>query len=389
MKKIVFITVQAWQAKRIGGFHKFAEGACEHGIETVFFSFPRPYYGLFMKDELYNKNSIKALKKGINYKIGDSILHNITIPTMRLPNSFEKLLGSKIMNWLLQLSFSSFKKFSKKWFSGTDVFVFESADGIIFIDKLKKMYPNAKFVYRPSDVLMYDGALPRFAKMEEHIMKEVDLNIFVHPGYEQFYSSKIMDFYNYVKFTTISNGVDIEPFEKKYDIPDELKSENTALYIGAWQIDWELIFKTAEEKKDYNFIIICPNKPAQNIIDTITNYQNIKYIPGIMPKEIPSYLTNCKVFIVPYKKGVRTNRGFGITAKYYQAMAAKKPIVAYNEIPQVAEAGIPVVNTVEAFISELEKAMNISTVNYEFNLETKRWSKLKDLFIETLEELCK
>ncbi len=108
-----------------------------------------------------------------------------------------------------------------------------------------------------------------------------------------------------------------------------------------------------------------------------------------MPKEIPSYLTNCKVFIVPYEKGVRTNRGFGITAKYYQAMAAKKPIVAYNEIPQVAEVGIPVVNTVEAFISELEKAMNISTVNYDFNLESKRWSKLKDLFIETLEELCK
>ncbi len=58
-----------------------------------------------------------------------------------------------------------------------------------------------------------------------------------------------MDFYNYIKFTTISNGVDIEPFEIKYDIPDELKSENTALYIGAWQIDWELIFKAAEEKR--------------------------------------------------------------------------------------------------------------------------------------------
>ena len=108
-----------------------------------------------------------------------------------------------------------------------------------------------------------------------------------------------------------------------------------------------------------------------------------------MPKEIPSWLTNCNVFIVPYEKGVRTNRGFGITAKYYQAMAAKKPIVAYNEIPQVSEVGIPVVNTVETFIEELEKAMKISTMNYDFDLESKKWSKLKNLFIKTLEELCK
>ena len=389
MKKILFISVQSWQTKRLGGFHKFAEAACEHGIETVFFSFPRPYYGLFMKDELYNKSSIKALIKGIDYNIGKSILHNITIPTMRLPNSFGKVFGTPLMNFLLKFSFTSFKKFANKWFTGTDVFVFESADGIVFIDRLRKMYPNAKFVYRPSDVLMYDGALPRFAKLEENVMKKSDLNIFVHPGYEQFYSSKISDFYDTVKFITISNGVDIEPFEKKYEVPKELKKSNTALYIGAWQIDWGMIFTAAEKKKDFNFIIICPNKPDSTVLEKISNFNNIQYIPGIMPKEIPSWLTNCNVFIVPYEKGVRTNRGFGITAKYYQAMAAKKPIVAYNEIPQVSEVGIPVVNTVETFIEELEKAMKISTMNYDFDLESKKWSKLKNLFIKTLEELCK
>ncbi len=388
MKKIVFISVQSWQTKRLGGFHKFAEAACEHGIETIFFSFPRPYYGLFMKDELYNKKAINALSKGIEYKVGNSTLYNITLPTFRLPNSCGKLFSDKIMNFLLKTSLSSFSRFSKKWFSDTDVFVFESADGIVFIDKLKKLYPNAKFVYRPSDVMMYDGSLPRFAKLEKHIMKKADLNLFVHPGYEQFYSSKIPDFYKSVKFTIISNGVDIEPFEKTYDIPDELKKNNTALYIGAWQVDWELIFKSAETKKDFNFIIICPNKPENNILVKIHNYSNIIYIPGILPKEIPMWLTNCNVVIVPYEKSARTNRGFGITAKYYQAMAAKKPIVAYNEIQQVSEAGIPVAQTTEDFITKLEQAMKTPTVTYNFDLDSKRWSKLKNLFVETLEKLC-
>ena len=388
MKKIVFITVQSWHTKRLGGFHKFAEASCEHGIETVFFSFPRPYYGFFMKNELYNRKSIKALIKGIDYQVGNSILHNITIPTLRFPNSFDRFLGERMMNTLLKFSFSSFKRFAKKWFLGTDVFVFESADGIVFIDKLKKMFPQAKFVYRPSDVMMYDGALPRFANLEEHIMKEVDLNLFVHPGYEQFYSSKISDFYETIKFKTISNGVDIEPFEKKYEIPEELKKNNTALYIGAWKVDWELIFKVAEIKQNFNFIIICPNQPENTTLERIKGYSNVIYIPGILPKEIPMWLTNCDVFIIPYEKGVRTNRGFGITAKYYQAMAAKKPIVAYNEIPQVAEVGIPVVHTTEDFIAELEKAMLSPVVAYNFDLESKRWSNLKKVFVETLENLC-
>lgn len=389
MKKIVFITIHSWKTKRMGGFHKFAEAACEHGIETVFFSFPRPYYALFMKDELYNKKSIKELKKGIDYSVGNSILHNITFQTMRLPNGFGKIFSSQIMNFLLKFSFSSFKKFADKWFSGTDIFVFESADGIVFIDRLKKMYPQAKFVYRPSDIIMHDGALPRFVKLEEHIMKEVDLNIFVHPEYEQFYSSRIQNFYEKVKFTTISNGVDIEPFEKTYPVPEELKKANTALYIGAWQIDWDLIFKAAEAKKDYNFVIICPNQPEKNILKNIEKFQNIKYIPGIMPKEIPMWMTNCSVFIVPYEKGVRAGegRGIGITAKYYQAMAAKKPIVAYNEIDALSKIGIPVTKTAGDFISELEKAMNKSPAVYNFDLESKRWSKLKNHFFETLENL--
>ena len=389
MKKVVFISPHSWQSKRLGGFHKFAEASCESGIETVFFSFPRPYYAMFMHEELYNKKSIKELVKGVDYKVGGGILHNVTFPTLRLPNGFGKILPEKIMNGLLKASFSSFKKFSKKWLEGTDVFVFESADGIVYIDRLKKMYPNSKFVYRPSDVMMYDGSLPRFAKMERHIMEEADLSLFVHPEYEQFYSSRIPEFYKKVKFDVISNGVDIEPFEQKYEKPEALKKEKTALYVGAWQADWNLLFETAAKRIEYNFVIVCPNKPKDSILEQLKNYQNIEYVPGIMPNEIPKWMTNCDVFIVPYAKEVRTNRGLGVTAKYYQAMAAKRPIVAYNEISKVAEIGIPVTYNQEDFLSELDIAMKTPKINYNFDLESRRWSKIKTSFINKLETLCK
>ena len=92
MKKIVFITTHNWDTKRQGGFHKFAEATCKAGIETVFFSFPRPYYGLFMKREQLNKTVIKTLKKGKYYSLDESSnkLLNITFPTFRLPDSVGK-----------------------------------------------------------------------------------------------------------------------------------------------------------------------------------------------------------------------------------------------------------------------------------------------------------
>ncbi len=389
LTKITFITVHTWESKRLGGFHKFAEAACEHGIETVFFSFPRPYYALFMKDELYNKKTIKSLQKGIDYNVGKSILHNITYITCRLPNFFGKFLGDKMMNKLLCSSFSSFKKFAKKWLDGTDIFVFESADGIAFIDKLKKMYPCSKFVYRPSDVMMYDGSLPRFANLERNVLVKSDLAVFVHPGYEGFYSARVPDFYNNVKFETISNGVDIEPFEMTYPKPLSLQKENTALYIGAWPVDWNLIFNSARKLPDYNFIIICPNKPQKEILDKIPEYTNIEYIPGIKPNEIPRWMTNCDVFIVPYDKKVRTNRGLGVTAKYYQAMAAKRPVVAYNEIKAVGEVGIPLTYSEDEFVTELKAQMGTAPHSYDYNLEERRWSIVKDKFIETMENLIK
>ena len=67
--KIVFITSHNWDTRRQGGFHKLAEAACRAGLETVFFSFPRPYYGLLLKREQLNAEVIKKLSAGARYEL--------------------------------------------------------------------------------------------------------------------------------------------------------------------------------------------------------------------------------------------------------------------------------------------------------------------------------
>ena len=386
LKKITFLTGHNWQSNRLGGFHKFAEAACNAGIEVVFFSFPRPYYSYFMHQELYNYKTIKELQKGIKYEVAGQTLTNITFPTFKLPNSANKILSDGMMNTLERFSFTSFMKFAKKWLANTDVFIFESCDGMIFIDRLKKMYPNAKMIYRPSDPLMYDGALSRYVKNETLMMKKADMNIIVNQEGLDLYKRKIHDFDNSIKYTILSNGVDIESYEKTYPCPEILQKENTILYVGAWDVEWDLLFKAAKADSNFNYIVVCPNFPSNEIQEKVKSYKNLFYVPGIPPKEVPAWITNCSVVMVPYVTNFYKNRPLGITAKYYQAMASHKPIVAYCDTPKLSEAGVTVTYTFDDFISGVRKAILQKKCNYAFDLSTRKWENITSKFLELISQ---
>lgn len=381
MKKIVFITTHNWDTKRQGGFHKFAESTALAGYETVFFSFPRPYYGLFMNREQLNKTVIKDLKKGHKYVVGNHNILNITFPTFRLPDAAGKFLPTFLMNWFLSHSFKSFSRFCKKNFNNTDCFVFESCEGVYFIDKLKKLFPAAKMIYRPSDPMVYASIPERVKKMEQNILYKADLSLIVNDEGLQAYRKFVPDFDKNVKYEVLSNGIDIKSYEKQYPVPELLKKENTILYVGAWEVEWSLLFKSAEENSDHNYIVICPNYPSTDIQEKVKSFKNLFYIPGIKPAEVPAWITNCSVVMVPYVTDFYKDRPLGITAKYYQAMAAHKPIVAYCDTPKLKDVGVAVTYTYEDFINEVKIALKESSKNYEFNLTDREWETICNKFI--------
>ena len=387
MKKITFLTGHNWKSNRLGGFHKFAEEAVNQGLDVVFFSFPRPYYSYFQHQELYNKKIIKQLQKGIVYNYEKATLKNVTFSTFKLPNFFNKFLSDSAMNAFERFSIKSFKKFALENFSNTDVFVFESCDGMIFLKKLKKLFPNAKFVYRPSDPLMFDGCLSRYYKNEKYMILNADLNIIVNQEGLNLYKRKIPDFEKTVKYTLLSNGVDIESYQKKYPKPELLQRSNTFLYVGAWEVEWNLLFESAKTLPNFNFIIVCPNYPEESIVQNIKNYSNLFYVPGIKPQEVPAWITNCSVVIVPYVTDFYKNRPLGITAKYYQAMAAGKPIVAYCDAPKLKDEGISVTYTYKDFIEECRKSIEIKSKKYNFDLKDRQWSNITRKFMELLNRL--
>lgn len=381
MRKITFITTHNWDTKRQGGFHKFAEAAAATGIETVFFSFPRPYYGLFMKREQLNRNIIKRLGKGAEYECGKGKILNVTFPTFRLPDASGKFLPERLMNFFLTHSFCSFKRFCKKWLYDTDCFVFESCEGVAFIDELKKLFPEAKMIYRPSDPMVYASIPDRVKKLEQNILYKCDLALLVNKEGLEAYKKSVPDFKDKVKYQILSNGIDIDSYTKTYPCPELLKKPNTILYVGAWEVEWELLFKAAEESPEYNFIVVCPNYPSAEIQKSVKQSSNLFYVPGIKPAEVPAWITNCTVVMVPYVTDFYKDRPLGITAKYYQAMAAHKPIVAYCDTPKLKDAGVTVTYTYDDFISAVKEAVKTGSKNYTFNLEDRDWNIICKQFL--------
>ena len=60
-----------------------------------------------------------------------------------------------------------------------------------FKDKLKKLFPKAKMIYRPSDPMVYSSIPKRVKKLEQHMLYTSDLSIIVNQeGVEAYRSSR-------------------------------------------------------------------------------------------------------------------------------------------------------------------------------------------------------
>ncbi|MCM1139813.1 MAG: hypothetical protein NC453_14695 [Muribaculum sp.] len=383
--KIVFLTFHNWVTKRIGGFHKLAESAAKAGHEVIFFSFDRPYFTALKHEERLNRHVLITLSKGITYQLDDNghKITNCTWPSLRLPNIIHKRMPDPINHWLQTHSLTPFSKIQSKYFDDTDVFVFESCEAVELLDLVKANNPDAKIVYRPSDPMMTKGCPESLQTHETRLLQAADMNFIVNRAGIELYKSKIPDFEKTVRYMLLPNGVDTSLFKKEYPCPDILKKKNTILYVGARVIEWNLIKKAARLRPDYNFIVVCPEIPPA---DFKTAHPNLQYIPGIKPADVPAWVCNADVVIVPNPQGWYKLKPWGITAKYYQAMEARRPIVAYEDTDELSEYGVYVAHDYDRFISMLDEAM-LHSDGVSYNFKAENWNKISETFLTQIAKL--
>jgi glycosyltransferase involved in cell wall biosynthesis len=133
------------------------------------------------------------------------------------------------------------------------------------------------------------------------------------------------------EIVTVSNGVDTDFFEKNRNnvkIKDYKKHGRMVVgYVGAlfdW-IDIELIFKSAQNLKEFDFVLIGPLSD-QNQKYLENEPDNVFFLGEKPYMEVPSYINVFDVAIIPFKKGEISETTDPI--KVYEYFSLGKPVVS-------------------------------------------------------------
>lgn len=383
--KIVYVTYHNWKTKRHGGFHQFADYTCRNGIETVFFSFSRPYYIYFKHDERENKEVLRKLSKGVEYNVdSDHKLINITWPTFAIPGFLRDYFSDKFNSYMMTKSLTPFGKFADKWLKDTDCFVFESCDAVCLVDIIKERYPNSLIVYRPSDPMLDRRDESYLIYGEKIMLEKSDLVVCVNERGKKFY----MESYPHINasiYRVIDNGVALDDFLKNYPKPHDMPNGQNALFVGASPIDWNAVIFAASKLPNINFVLISPVEQPKRSLQEIKLYNNIYYIPGISPKDVAAWMTNADIIIQPIPKetGRYNKKTLSVTAQNYKAMAARKYIVTYMGPQSFSDYGIISTYTHQDFTDSIKTYIG-KNADYDIDLNSKNWDSICKSFLEEI-----
>ncbi|RZQ54947.1 hypothetical protein C1E23_01290 [Pseudoalteromonas phenolica] len=145
----------------------------------------------------------------------------------------------------------------------------------------------------------------------------------------------------------IANGVDFERFKATYPKPSQLESipGKVAIYAGKMQsmFDVDLVKECASKYPDISWVFL--GKVLEGNIDSkFDNFENVFFLGDIHYDELPAYITNADLCIIPYR--IEKQHG-GDPIKFYEYLASGLPIVSTN-IGEIAQYS----NELDVFVVE-------------------------------------
>lgn len=353
---------------------------CEYmEIDTVFQVGSHYYAKNFTRDG-YTVNWVNQPKtylannKNTTIRVNDSL--TVTNPKVFLPFCKYPLLNSKFWanNYL-----DVFTRNIKDQMELDEVDLLWMTN--VKMHKVSEAIKYNKMIHRMADDFSgFTGAYKNMIYLQNEVIKKSDI-VFVSAKnlLDRVYKFNKNVFY-------LPNGVDLERFKNIGDsIPEDIAriSMPKVIYVGAMEdwFDYELITSAAERLRDVAFIMI------GNISDTgrkaFNGYNNI-YLLGKKPhEEIPKYLKNSDVGIMPFIENSLTNSIHPL--KVYEYFASGIPVIS-RDLEEVREMNSPAMlykNKEEFihFIKELireKKDLSVFEEYVQRNSWNSRYEKAKE-----------
>jgi len=187
----------------------------------------------------------------------------------------------------------------------------------------------------------------------------------------------------------IPNAVNTRVFKKDncYLTPKDLPTDKPiAIYVGAmwgeW-FDWDLLYEIA---KEFNINLVLIGNCPQERLSELKKYENIYYL-GLKPQfELPAYLSQAKIALIPFKYDKITK--YTNPLKVYEYLAMGLPVVATYMDELVGLPYVFLSKTYEEFMDNFKKALDLK-VNYVYLrdfVENNSWSVRVKKLLEIIKD---
>lgn len=319
MRKIIMAEFNEYNNTFKLGDHHYAKQFSQNGYKVLWLS---PLYNSFY---YFINKDVYMQRKKLHNNVFKEVDNNILCYAPFSPILYGKMpiLNSRFVN-ILSIR-CTIPKLSNILYKNdfTDIDILWLSNPKYFY--LTKILKYKQLLYRCADDLsQFNNTFKSLLELEREIIRKAN-KVFVT-------SRNLLEKKSYLRDDLIylPNGVDIDDFVyNHYSVPEEFLNDinKKCIYVGAvdeW-FDIRLLKYCAETLPEISFYIVGPVKTN---IDEIKNCRNIFVVGKRNYKEIPNYLYNSDVAIIPFKINDLTNSISPI--KLYEYMSLGLDVVSTN-----------------------------------------------------------
>ena len=317
MKKIIFADFMEFNdpCNKLGNYH-YAKCFAKNEYEVLWMSclFNKLLY--FKNKEVYKERV--RISTPERHKLHDNI-YGFATKSKRLYGKYPLCKSKKIV-------LNNEKYITKKIYEMFDKIGFLNVD-ILWISNPKQYWLTnvinyKKLVFRIPDDFTEFGVFPKsIIDIENSLIDKADIIFVTAKDLEKKVKNRGKNAY------FLPNGCELEHFiNGKTEIPNEFKDDNLKkiIYVGAigeW-FDVDLISDLAKSIKENIYII----GNVQKDLSILQKYSNVKILGSRPYDDIPRYIKNSDVAIIPFINNKFTDRINPI--KLYEYFACNIPVVA-------------------------------------------------------------
>lgn len=386
-KNALIVSFHDWKSKRYAGFHNIGRALLDVGCDVAFLSNDRPVFKAFgRRHGVHTPRNWSALMRGIEYPAASAKLTNFTYLNLRLPGPIARRVGGWINRQLKCISDWQLAKKVRRCCPEPDFIIIESGGSVFSYPILKRVYPERPFVYRPSDPCIGSiSPTPALIQIERRLVKEAAAVLLVNPEGQALYGREGYELSDDRTFI-LPNGIDLDAFRRPHPCPRALRNKPSVCYVGGHPPYWDAILALADANNGVNVVVVCPESLPAVTRKEVSLRENIIYIEGITPDDVPAYIFNANVVMIPYMPGWG-DRPLGMHGKVMQAICAKKPIVAMHMDKSLREEGVFVEDTISGFVHRVLSLLDAGCISYAYDLSDRSWEKFRDRFIEIVNSI--